>query len=166
MARALVQVRSALLHPLCRTACAVAMSADLLRRAAAKLREHAEAATPGPWEHVDHGPPTGSFMGCGQVITMGAEVFGGDIAGPTGDLYPRGGYSPLDDMALIALMGPPVASAIAELLSGTADDMGVEINEEGNCTRCGLRFDLRREDECMCWYQAFDVAHAVLREES
>jgi hypothetical protein len=76
---------------------------------------------PGPWEHVDHGPPTGSFMGCGQVITMGADVFGGDIAGPTGDLYPRGGYSPLDDMALIALMGPPVALALAELLDGYAE---------------------------------------------
>ena len=91
------------------------MSADLLRRAAAKLREHAEAATPGPWEHVEEGAG-GSFNGCGQVVTWGDGVEGGDIAGPTGDLYPRGGYSPRDDMALVALMHPPVALALADLL--------------------------------------------------
>lgn len=93
------------------------MSAELLRRAAAVLREHGKAATPGPWGHVDHGPPTGSFRGCGQVITEDADLLGGDIAGPTGDLYPRSGYSPRDDMALIALLGPPVALALADLLA-------------------------------------------------
>ena len=31
------------------------MSADLLRRAAAKLREHAEAAPEGPWVSLDNG---------------------------------------------------------------------------------------------------------------
>ncbi len=105
------------------------MSADLLRRAAAVLREHAEAATPGSWEHVDHGKD-GSFKGCGQVITWGDGVEGGDVAGPTGDLYPRGGYSPLEDMALIALMHPPVALALAELLDLHAASVEARIEAE------------------------------------
>lgn len=91
------------------------MSADLLRRAATALREHAEAATPGPWEHADHGLH-GTYMGCGEVFTMDPDLMGGNIAAPSGDLYPRSGYSPRDDMAYIALMSPPVALALAELL--------------------------------------------------
>ena len=143
------------------------MSTDLLRRAAAKLREHAEAATPGPWEHVDHGPPAGSFKGCGQVITMGAEVFGGDIAGPTGDLYPRGGYSPLDDMALIALMGPPVALALADWLDSTEAEYLEYVDATGHCDLCGLNVDPPRPtgERCLTWVQAIAVARAVLREE-
>lgn len=106
------------------------MTAEILRRAAKVLREHAEAATPGPWEHVDYSDPPyqpltsngekSTFMGCGSVITMGEYVEGGPIAAPNGDLYPRSGYSPKDDMALIALMHPPVALALATVLDGLA----------------------------------------------
>jgi hypothetical protein len=99
------------------------VSAELLRKAAKVLREHAEAATPGPWVHVDYsdGPSVDiTHMGCGSVLTLGENVAGGDIAAPKGDLYPRSGYSPKGDMALIALLGPPVALALAELLDELA----------------------------------------------
>lgn len=130
------------------------MSADLLRRAATVLRQHAQDATPGPWVHVDHGPPNGSFMGCGQVITEGAEVYGGDIAGPTGDLYPRGGYSPMEDMAYIALVGPPVALALADLLDAAADARDLDPAEPPRNPR----------DRAVV-FNALYVARAVLREE-
>jgi hypothetical protein len=102
------------------------MSAELLHRAATVLREHAEGATPGPWEHVDYAGsihPDATFMGCGSVVTMGEDVLGGDIAAPSGDLYPRGGYSPKEDMAFIALMNPEVGVAVAALLEDAADDL-------------------------------------------
>ena len=85
----------------------------------AKVTEYlkiAEAATPGPWMHVDFADPSGqpmtnyggesTYMGCGSVITMGTGVAGGDIAAPNGDLYPRSGYSPAEDMAHIAAHDP------------------------------------------------------------
>lgn len=88
---------------------------DDLRAAAKLLRDRAEAATPGPWSHVDHGKD-GAFNGCGQVITWGEGVEGGDIAAPSGDLYPRGGYSPMEDMAYIATVHPGVGLALADWL--------------------------------------------------
>lgn len=124
------------------------MSAELLRRAATTLRTHAEDATPGPWEHVDyHGSdhPESTYRGCGSVITMGEDVMGGDIAAPNGDLYPRSGYSPRDDMALIALMHPPVALALAKWLDDEA-------------------FQCERENAVHVF--AASVAHAILREDS
>ncbi len=95
---------------------------DDLRSAAKVLRERAEAATPGPWEHTEHGPG-GSFAGCGQVITWGEGVEAGDIAGPSGDLFPRGGYSPREDMAYIATVHPGVGLALAQLLDEHADSV-------------------------------------------
>lgn len=59
-------------------------------------------------------------MGCGSVMSWGKGVEGANIAGPSGDCYPRGGYSPLEDMSLIALMHPPVALALADLLDDVA----------------------------------------------
>jgi hypothetical protein len=41
-------------------------------------------------------------MGCGQVYTANEDIWGCSIAEPSGDLYPRSGYSPKDDMILIA----------------------------------------------------------------
>jgi hypothetical protein len=58
------------------------------------------AATPGPWEHEVE--DNDQFRGCGQVYTMGDGVLGGAICAPSGDLYPRGGYSPFEDMCFIA----------------------------------------------------------------
>lgn len=140
------------------------MSAELLRRAAKVLREHAEGATPGPWRHVDYADPEGqpltsdgqqsTFMGCGSIITMTERLIGGDIAmphppyiaGPSGDCYPRGGYSPKEDMAFIALMHPPVALALAEWLDHHADDTD--------------------EIDRSVTHRAAAVARAILREES
>jgi len=89
----------------------------------AQWTEHralAEAATPGPWEHVDYADPYGqplasdgarsTFMGCGSVIT----TFGGPVAAPNGDLYPRGGYSPAADMTHIAANDPAFVIAVCD----------------------------------------------------
>jgi hypothetical protein len=80
------------------------------------IRRRVDAATPGPWEHVDHGDgPDSTFMGCGQVITLGERVMGGDICAPSGDCYPRSGYRPLDDMAFIAAARSDVPDLLAEV---------------------------------------------------
>jgi hypothetical protein len=47
------------------------MSAELLRRAAAKMRERAEAVTPGPWSEV----ADGELMGCFAVVAGGENQF-------------------------------------------------------------------------------------------
>jgi hypothetical protein len=134
------------------------VSAELLRRAAKVLREHAEAATPGPWVHVDYHGYNGevgdgsTFMGCGNVITWGEGVEGGDIAAPSGDCYPRGGYSPREDMAYVALMSPPVALALAASLESWADIV------DGVDKMLGHIPDDAYPDE-------FALARAILREE-
>lgn len=63
-----------------------------------RAREALEGITPGPWKWDD----TGTYMGCGEVYTVGEHVFGGNIAAPSGDCYPRSGYSPKEDMQFIA----------------------------------------------------------------
>lgn len=117
------------------------MSNELLRRAAALLRERAEAATPGRWLHVDFAEPYGqpltadgeqsTFMGCGSVITVNERAMGGDIAAPNGDLYPRGPYSPSDDMAWIATVDPVVGLAMADALDSAAEIRELHLNEPG-----------------------------------
>lgn len=77
------------------------MSAELLRRAATKLREHATAASRGPWE-MD-GADGLVWPGC-----MGDPVSGSEL---------------LADGAFIALMHPPVALALAEWLEAQATDV-------------------------------------------
>ena len=68
------------------------------------IRDRLTKATPGPWAWDEEG-----FMGCGQVYTMHPDVLGGNIAAPSGDLYPRSGYSPKDDMQFIAAAPVDVA---------------------------------------------------------
>lgn len=140
------------------------MSAELLRRAAKVLHEHAEEATPGPWEHVDFANPTGqpltsggersTFMGCGSVASMSERTPGVDVAGPNGDLYPRGGYSPFEDMRYIALMHPPVGYALAVWLDAAATVVEANDAYDG--------FDLDAVDET--YRAAITVARAILRE--
>ena len=84
------------------------------------IEVRANAATPGPWEHGDDGPG-GTYMGCGEVWTTGESVMGGSIAAPSGDLYPRGGYSPRDDMAFIAAARSDVPALIAALREAWAE---------------------------------------------
>lgn len=75
------------------------MSADLLRRAAAKLREHAKAASLAPWDSASDG-----------------------LVWPdrTGD--PVSGSTEVEDADYIALMHPPVALALADWLDSAARD--------------------------------------------
>jgi hypothetical protein len=94
---------------------------DELRTAAVLLRQRAEAATPGPWAHTGHGPGH-EHMGCGEVYTLGDGVEGGAIAAPAGDCYPRGGYSPAEDMAWIATVDPAVGLALADWITWTIAD--------------------------------------------
>ena len=87
----------------------IARTTDI-RRAMRRRRALAEEATPGPWVHGQfygdhkHGEPTN--MGCGEVWTEHDSVFGGNIAMPSGDCYPRSGYAPKEDMAHIARYNP------------------------------------------------------------
>lgn len=81
------------------------MSADLLRRAAAKLREHAEEATDGPW-----------FAAPNRSVSAGKELVVASVAGR--ELWPS-----VDDALYIAQMHPPVALALAELLDRHAGQL-------------------------------------------
>ncbi|GAA0738551.1 hypothetical protein Drose_04445 [Dactylosporangium roseum] len=83
------------------------MSADLLRRAAAKLREHARAA---------------SFSDDGWAVDLAdSEVTtadGGMMIADTGELTEG-----RPDASYIALMHPPVALALADWLDAQAQDI-------------------------------------------
>lgn len=92
------------------------MSAERLREAAARLREVAEAATPGPWEAGDEPIRYAAYEGCVRSLGM-TEGFSDEI-GQLVD-YP--------DSAYIALMAPPVALEMAAVLDNLA-----EANERGH----------------------------------
>jgi hypothetical protein len=88
-----------------------------------RVRELLQAATPGPWEH-DLDPANSWYSkGCGSVYTLDEHLMGGNIAAPNGDLYPRSGYSPKGDMALIAA-APEIAQAYLELVERLAETEG------------------------------------------
>lgn len=86
------------------------MSADLLRRAAVKLREHAEAVKPGPWE-VDH---EGMWFELRSRAT-----FRYDYEADLTDVHSPDDTWPLFDY--FAMLHPPVALALAELLDAYAE---------------------------------------------
>lgn len=82
------------------------MSAELLRRAAAKLREHAERATLAPWQAAEH---EGEWSVDGDIkpadhAWLADMRFGEQQA----------------DAEYIALMHPPVALALADWLDSEA----------------------------------------------
>ena len=105
---------------------------ERLQEAARVLRKAAQEATPGPWEVDGQGPgPEFRNMGCGVVYTMHESVLGGDIAMPAGDMYPRGGYSPMEDMTYIATVNPEVGLAVAEWLDHYAAQCGILRVEPG-----------------------------------
>jgi len=81
------------------------VSADLLRRAAVKLREHAEAASKGSWNN------DGWEIYAGQP-GIRADWIGETCAGEADQDAANGDY--------VALMHPPVALALAELLETVA----------------------------------------------
>lgn len=92
-------------------------------------------------------------MGCGQVITWGEGVEGGDIAAPSGDLYSRGGYSPRADMSHVALMHPPMALALADYL-----EVLVEVAESETDIYCPC-------EGHKGFHKAVNLARAILRED-
>ncbi len=120
-------------------------NADLLRRAAANLREHAEAATSGPWNAYARAYP--------HIVCQGGEgqddMVSFNLAG-----------RPVEDSQYAALVHPPVALALADLLEHIGDDVsdaddrvepgGLVRNEYGS-----IRFD---------WTAAVKLARAILRE--
>jgi hypothetical protein len=84
------------------------LSTDLLRRAAAKLREHAIVASDGPW-HVEYlGRDRYPQRVSNPAAVIVAEMFDGPPAQGTNAEY-------------IALMHPPVAQTLADLLDRIAD---------------------------------------------
>jgi hypothetical protein len=100
--------------------------ADTLRRAAALLREHATAATPGPWRQ--HDTHLGALGGHTATVLSGERN--------TTELrawLPSMSQEPWDeqrnvwaDAAYMALMHPGVGAALAELLeteAAVADDL-------------------------------------------
>lgn len=82
------------------------MAADLLRRAALKLREHANAASPGDWD------ADGTELYAENGAIWIGQMDGGEAEGAA-------------NAALAALMHPPVALALADLLDVTADAVDV-----------------------------------------
>lgn len=129
------------------------MSADLLRRAATRLRESALAATGGSWCSLDGGDRLVSFSEDGRTQL---------------DYVVDEPMSNAANAAYIATVHPPVALALAELLDHVSDDYGDERAEEkdfphvsGSTYKAvvdaygGQRWD---------WTAALAVARAVLRE--
>lgn len=94
------------------------MSADLLRRAATRLREHAAACDPPPWAVRTYLEATERVWeiqspdrpGYTTVATVRTDVSDPEDAAKVGASF-----------ALIALMHPPVALALATVLDGWAD---------------------------------------------
>lgn len=94
------------------------MSADLLRRAAKVLREHAENATPGPWIAAEQTSDGQNFVGTvvkGTGPAVSIEV-GSHDGNWTLDLDRQ-----TADATYLALMHPPVALALAHWLDAEAE---------------------------------------------
>lgn len=130
---------------------------DLLRRAAKRLRERAEGATPGPWYRV--GPPWNRHE---PFIVAGAEDphvgrFVCDLDDPVelDDDAPERDL--IADAEHIALMHPPVAIALADWLESNAAwmDRAAELLPGRRSS------ELDRTDQA-----AVAVARAILREPS
>ena len=170
------------------------MSAELLRRAAEKLREHANAASPGPWDYNSYsailsGPKVipydewdcgehelerrepcgacGSATGC----SLAAEEYSRDplvasVPSYAGDTA-HGQHAA--DASLIELMHPPVALAFAEWLDAEADGhaavQGVgQVVGALMVQMSSTEFGAQIKHSTLP--QAVAVARAILREES
>ena len=94
------------------------MSADLLRRAAALMRERAEAATPGPWRFTDSEAVNDVWDGGMVVVSTDADP----IANVLDEWYEPdpGEPAPINDAEHIASWHPAVALAVADWLDATA----------------------------------------------
>lgn len=133
------------------------MSADLLLRAAAKLREGVRAASDGPW--------TASCVWSPDSHATSAVY---SLAYPTGtassEIVPsvrkgKGGIKKAGDANYFALMHPPVALALADWLDIAAKSIEARIIAE---THVGVPDGtIKTSDEDA----AIAVARAVLRED-
>jgi hypothetical protein len=90
------------------------MSAETLRRAAAQMRERAEAATPGPW----HGFPPEAPPETQQVVWAGQAT----VAEVSMPIPPEFGLDGLADRDHIASWHPAVALAVADWLDLMAEE--------------------------------------------
>jgi hypothetical protein len=134
--------------------------AEMLRRAAAQMREGAGKATPGPWTHMCLGSEgclvlraegTIRERGHGRVARFGQKDWQGDHA----------------DATFVAAMNPVVALAVADLLERAAGDAELALMPSLHCRRCGGRLeDDDPEQRCCCWIEPLAVARAYLGESS
>lgn len=98
------------------------MTADLLRRAAAKIRENAEAATPGPWFTTDEGNThPGAFTDVGSKSVR-----------VTSDCCSYQGTSTHADAEHIASWHPGVALDVADLLDFAAEAFFADVRAASN----------------------------------
>lgn len=107
------------------------MAAELLRRAATALREHAERAAAGPWNASPVDSPDG-------LVTSAVYSF----AHPTGTTESEvvgaarkargGGIRNAHNARYIALMHPPVALALADSLDAEAGWLDTEAVRSGS----------------------------------
>ena len=95
------------------------MSAEVLRKAAALMRERAEAATPGPWRFTDSEAVNDVWEGGMVVVSDDADP----IANVQDEWYENdpGEPAPVNDAAHIASWHPAVALAVADWLDAEAD---------------------------------------------
>ena len=112
------------------------MSADLLRQAAAKLQEHAEKASAGAWTEPERDGNSGD---------EGWWIFNGRLGTSEYAVAVTPLYSPKAeaDARYIALMHPPVALALADLLDMTLHYTGLPNWQHD--PRCGKALHLARE---------------------
>ena len=130
------------------------ISAEVLRRAAAKMRERAEAATPGPWEFrprrgfqsVNENPATIGFLDTAGYFAMLRE----------------GTWATENDMGYVASWHPVVALAVADWLRTAAMDIWAH----GPLCECGTGCDTCDDN---LWEpharRALAVARAYLNEQ-
>ncbi len=119
-------------------------NADLCRRAAVTLREHAESATDGNWRVAPEIQE--SFLGRPTVVrtSSGNMRIVSIVENPASHTRAEG------NIAYIALMHPPVALAMARMLENEAD-----VFEDEDIT----------VDEVPSGHLMLDLAKAILREE-
>ena len=131
------------------------MSADLLRRAAALMRERAEAATPGPWEALadGYGDTSGGRSHEDRrdlLWVRSGPTNKGDIVSTYGQWTERSEF----DVLHIASWHPAVALAVADWLDVAAEAEHIDFSEPPRNPR----------DRVMV-YKALAVARAYLGEQ-
>jgi hypothetical protein len=124
------------------------MSADVLRRAAAKLSKHAVAADPGPWAIKTYGIPTGErTWELHSPSSVGTTIVAESHADAADDEEVALVQASFD---LMAAMHPPLALALAAHL----DDLADSLDQDG-----GVVQDSATDG-------AITIARAILREPS